>query len=582
MTTTTLLPDALDEALIVHSLLQCHDDADLQSCGVLDPSEAVSSCTRNAAKLGECCIDSCSSSSSSSAGACTHARYRLSFGLLVKAKAAVLRVGKHNLFLKPRDRAAEAGRLTKLVLHLTCAEDRKWLLQALEPLSVGDDSDESGPSLPALTPVDLLRLSRELTAKTMSLGPGNQKALHALPLRVRVEREALSEDQAPGEDGMEGKEEGEEESRFRLLLPPAFLAELGAFFQSVQRPPGTFAAKDTPDPPSSPSSSPAPDSPTAKPAFSFSHLLPPLVGHGRETCPSCQRRRSLYCGDCLGQRLPQAALLLPPRVPLPFNLVLLLHPAESLDHCTGIHAAVMASPGQLEVLHWPRTRDVPERLHGRELQTEAPHLEQGARGMSGGGGGADASTAAAHYAARWTALLDAIRPTDLLLFPADGATLASDFDWSGAGAGAASCDARPRVIVLEASWNNSKAMHRLLVRGLQQRGVVLRTIMLTDLVGTYWKFHYEGNSAVSTIEAIAHCVGEVRRSLRRGSGDVADQGLENRGEREELEDRAVLDALLVPFEYDRCMLQRRVGQGGKCPRAVQVTGAGVGSWREYL
>ena len=523
------LPDALDEALIVHCLLQCQDDEDLERCGVLEPSEPVSSCTRNASKLAGCCTDS--------SGACTHARYRLSFGLLIKAKAASLRVCKHNLFVRPRDRASEAGRLAKLVLHLTCAEDRPWLLQALEPLHAGDDSDDSGPSLPSLSPRKLLRLARELTAKTSSLGPGIQKVLQALPLRVRVracgDRESLGEDRGEdrhGErsgdsDDEEEEQDGESEavSKFLLLLPVEFVSELRAFFRSVQRPDGTFAAKDAPSPP--PSSPPlgatdTPDMPTAPPgpAFSFARLLPHLVQQGRETCPSCQRRRSIYCGDCLGQRMPQAALLLPPRVPLPFDLVLLLHPAESLGHCTGIHAAVMGGPHQVQVLHWPRTRDVPERLRGRELQgrNEERDLKQRPQSTAmqkvvGSSSfattdtadianivdtaeAAAAAAAAAHYASRWSALLDAIRPTDLLLFPAEGATLATDFDWTAAGA--ASRDARPRVIVLEASWNNSKSMHRLLVSGLQQRGVVLRTIVLTGLVGSYWKFHYEGNSAV--------------------------------------------------------------------------------------
>ena len=162
--------------------------------------------------------------------------------------------------------------------------------------------------------------------------------------------------------------------------------------------------------------------------------------------------------------------------------------------------------------------------------------------------------------------MDALDPeTDVLLFP--DASALSVSDWVSSDAARIGQQRRARVVVIEASWNNSKAMYRQLQQGMQRRyGQPMRTVALHGLVGTYWKFHYEGSSAVSTIEAIVHCCRESQ-AVRVG-GSVAD--------------RREFDSLLWMFEYDRLRLLQRVERGGKVPRAVEVKGTGKGSWAPYL
>jgi DTW domain-containing protein YfiP len=162
----------------------------------------------------------------------------------------------------------------------------------------------------------------------------------------------------------------------------------------------------------------------------------------------------------------------------------------------------------------------------------------------------------------WDAFLDNFDDlTDVMLFPdAKSALTVAEYvtvgnSWLG-----------KRVVVLEASWNNSKAMFRKIQDGFVRRGQSpLKTIMLQNLVGTYWKFHHEGSSAVSTIEAIVHLLGEVACATD-GAFDVEQ-----------------FSTLLWLFEYDRQRLLSRLNDGqGKVPRTVEVRGTGIGSWKSYI
>lgn len=62
-----------------------------------------------------------------------------------------------------------------------------------------------------------------------------------------------------------------------------------------------------------------------------------LAALPRDTCAGCNCKRQVYCGDCgsSGERMSNASGLLPPRVTLPFNILLLVHWHESLHKCTG-------------------------------------------------------------------------------------------------------------------------------------------------------------------------------------------------------------------------------------------------------
>jgi hypothetical protein len=86
-----------------------------------------------------------------------------------------------------------------------------------------------------------------------------------------------------------------------LLFEDKFLKIVQEFHLSVQRPSGTFEEEVV-------------DSAIAALAF-----LP------REKCYNCQGQRHLYCGDCNGLRMRNAESLLPSRIFLPFDVLLLLH-----------------------------------------------------------------------------------------------------------------------------------------------------------------------------------------------------------------------------------------------------------------
>ena len=185
---------------------------------------------------------------------------------------------------------------------------------------------------------------------------------------------------------------------------PSFLSQVALYHQSLTRPSEIFQNKAENDTELS--------------------LLHSLASLPREECPHCHGRKQVYCGSCQGLRLPSSSLLLPPRIPLPFTVLLLTHWQESLHKCTGIHAAVLAEEGSVEVLEWPRNRIDDSFLNMiRSLDAD----------------------------------------NDVLLFPSENAIEAKEFPWNlnsnslgdrdNEGKGARR---KRRLIVLEASWTHGK------------------------------------------------------------------------------------------------------------------------------
>lgn len=83
----------------------------------------------------------------------------------------------------------------------------------------------------------------------------------------------------------------------------------------------------------------------------------------------------------------------------------------------------------------------------------------------------------------------------------------------------------------------------------------LRCVRLEDVVGQYWRFHEEGNSALSTVEAIAH----TAASAGLGKEDF--------------------DKLLTLFRIQKGrVLLAMETDGWKIPRAVCTKGFGEGDW----
>jgi DTW domain-containing protein YfiP len=148
---------------------------------------------------------------------------------------------------------------------------------------------------------------------------------------------------------------------------------------------------------------------------------------------------------------------------------------------TGVHASVLCTVGTVEIVQWEK--------HGEE------------------------------FGDTWGHMVASLDPeSDVILFPAPGSTPAQQMDWterSYSGEDSNASKHRMRLVVLEASWSHGKTMYSFISQYRQAQGLVpLRCVALEDIVGQYWRFHEEGNSAVSTIEAIAHTAEAAGSSSR--------------------------------------------------------------------
>jgi DTW domain-containing protein YfiP len=290
------------------------------------------------------------------------------------------------------------------------------------------------------------------------------------------------------------------------LLPPSaegkiqynksFLIDVAEYHRSLSRPDDVFAHKAQSE--------------------SELELLSHLASLEREVCHICLGKKQVYCGSCGGIRLASASSILPHRIGLPFDILLLVHWQESLHKCTGVHAAVLCNEGTVQITSWPRDRDEPEFIQ----------------------------------------FIKSLNPLhDVVLFPSETAQSADDFDWRIVDNAAGEVGKKWRLVVLEASWTSGKKMANHLVSLRASLGCSpLRWVTLEDVVGRYWRFHSEGLAAVSTIEAIAHTA---------TAAGLATQPCED---------------LLVLFNLQRYRVLSNVEDGGKVPRAMLVSGAGEGGW----
>lgn len=158
---------------------------------------------------------------------------------------------------------------------------------------------------------------------------------------------------------------------------------------------------------------------------------------------------------------------------------------------------------------------------------------------------------------------------DVLLFPSPDAILASKFLWgeddvtlagiftSTNGNPNTNVTRRRRLVVLEASWAHGKTMAAQIKSFREQFQLPpIPYVKLEDIVGQYWRFHCEGNAAVSTIEAIAYAAHAA------GLSDDLTQDL------------------LILFQVQKYRVLKQVEDGGKPPQALEVAGSGIGSWKQ--
>jgi hypothetical protein len=303
----------------------------------------------------------------------------------------------------------------------------------------------------------------------------------------------------------------------QLQFHADFIEEINQEHSSLQRPEGTFTLPET-----------------------EMEQIKQLAALPRVQCPKCSAYRQIYCGSC-GNPMESALSLLPsPRIKLPFEILLLLHYQESLIKCTGVHASVLCEENTLS--YWPWLKS-PE-----DWQKVVEKLDA---------------------------------ENDVLLFPFPTAIPADQFDWQRIGRTPLadekktteeenfpkqgeedhSTNTKPwRLVVLEASWGYGKTMAQQILDHRKAKNLPpMKSVILTNITGEYWRFQSEGHSAVSTIEAVAH----TAKAAGMNEKDFND--------------------LLILFRLQKYrVIKHTFEEGGKVPRAMEVAGDGTHSWKNVF
>ncbi len=307
----------------------------------------------------------------------------------------------------------------------------------------------------------------------------------------------------------------------------------------------------------------------------------------REICQNCGTKCYLYCADCGGLRMPKASQVLPSRINLEhFNILIVLHWQEKVSKSTGVAAAVMALEGQVKIVNWPRS----------EREWAHDYLEYKDK-----------------MAKQVDVVLDEINcESDYLLFPGVGSVDAASVDWSTvpldmavkssdeASLQAPSMPRKRRLIVIESSWATGKTVYNDLLLGLNAKygpemASKLKCISLSNIVGQYWRFQAVGHSAVSTIEAIYHAAMVAKNCSREMTAEQASvpsksvqcSDANNVSEAKTSESTVSCDepydALLILFrlQRNRILTDLRSKDRG-LPRAMRVSGSGIGDWAIVL
>jgi len=359
-----------------------------------------------------------------------------------------------------------------------------------------------------------------------------------------------------------------EHTRVSVQFNRDFLRRVKEYHDSTQRPAGTFEDPTKASPVKSPFKAPEksaeePEEPKEDDE-AYSNYIRTLAALPKETCAKCSGHRQIYCGHCAGLRMPQGDKLLPPRLRLPFDVLLVVHWAETLHKCTGVHVGVLCDEGTFQTAEWEKT-PVP-------TVPFPPCNSQYNQSAAASSSGVPETPSPAPLREQWKQTVESLDHTrDVVLFPCDAAQQAETFPWTDCPHISQSSEStteknssppfdkqqRWRLVVLEANWTYGKGMAQQL---RQHRAAVglppLRFVQLTDITGQYWKFQTVGHSAVSTIEAIAHTAGAA------GVGEE------------------VVGTLLTLFYLQKHRVLQRIELGGKAPRAIEVSGAGLGSWKE--
>ena len=349
--------------------------------------------------------------------------------------------------------------------------------------------------------------SEELHTKSKLLSPKLQKILHKQPL-------LLHNNDINSIDFLLKKDKQQ-----ILHFDNKFLKQVAEYHDSLRRPEGTFEINES------------------------NEILEQLINLERDLCKKCNQRRSVYCGECKGLRMENAENLLPSRISLPFDILIVLHFAEHLKTCTGVHSSVLGFEGQVEFAYWPR---------GLYYDGESGKL-----------------------IAELVASFDPSR--DVILYPSSDAIDANEFPWQSKfneyqenlvsenrlndiiNSDMKLSNHRWRLIILEASWQHGKTMAQQIIDyRIDQSLPPLKYISLSSLHGQYWKFHELGNSAVSTMEAIA---------------SAAKCAWDKIGSMSENDIKSKYEDLLFLFKLQKYRVLNRISMNnGNLPRTIFVDG----------
>jgi hypothetical protein len=221
-------------------------------------------------------------------------RYEFCCGLVIKIRTGILRLIKRQLLKREYVNEDEANcDLSRLMYS---SMDHFLVDSGL--LILKTNWSESS----------LYMAASELVTKSQNISPTLQKVLFDLPLRKRKLCSINMDEDV------------------ELIFDESFLAKVAEYHLKMSRPEGTFdlnvtAANDD----GSRTDFLTAEESAARTSFNSSVPYEELSKVPREICPSCGSRRQIYCGHCGGIRMPMASELLPPRIDLPFNILLILH-----------------------------------------------------------------------------------------------------------------------------------------------------------------------------------------------------------------------------------------------------------------
>ena len=113
-----------------------------------------------------------------------------------------------------------------------------------------------------------------------------------------------------------------------LIFDPQFIKMIVSYHDELERPEGTFAVGEGDK-----------EAMEREKALAEHLKLAELSALPRDVCSSCMCRKQVYCGECTGVRMGNAEALLPTRVTLPFDVLLLIdwyvvHTSNECRICT--------------------------------------------------------------------------------------------------------------------------------------------------------------------------------------------------------------------------------------------------------